>query len=152
MTEESLRTAAGGPSAKGSMRSIQLKRGNKVLVDFDLYDLLVGGDKSRDMQLLPGDVIYIPPVGPLAAVTGSVNVPAIYELKGDAPLSEVVRWAGGLSTTAAGGQVTVERIVDRHVFVERGSHARLRLGVEGREGYLLFQCHVGHQCGFTARA
>ena len=73
--------AAGGPSAKGSMRSIQLKRGNKVVTDLDLYDLLINGDKSKDAQLLPGDVIYIPPVGPLVAITGSVNVPAIFELK-----------------------------------------------------------------------
>ena len=107
--------AVGGPSAKGSMRSIQLKRGNRVVADLDLYDLLVSGDKSRDSQLLPGDVIYIPPVGALAAVTGSVNVPAIYELKPGAPLSDLIRWAGGLATTAEGQKVTVERIADRRV-------------------------------------
>ncbi len=56
------------------MRHIQLKRGGKVVVDFDLYDLLLRGDKSKDAQLLPGDVIYIPPVGPQVAVAGSVNV------------------------------------------------------------------------------
>ncbi|TMG78466.1 MAG: hypothetical protein E6H75_03665, partial [Betaproteobacteria bacterium] len=73
--------AAGGPSSKGTMRSIQLKRNNQVAADIDLYDLLLSGDKSKDARLLPGDVIYIPPVGPLVAVTGSVNVPAVYELK-----------------------------------------------------------------------
>ena len=46
------------------MRHIQLKRSGKVVVDFDLYDLLERGDKTNDVQLLPGDVIYIPPVGP----------------------------------------------------------------------------------------
>src|SRR5271154_3196938 len=71
----------GGPTPQGSMRHIQLKRGGKVVVDFDLYDLLLRGDKSKDAQLLPGDVIYIPPVGPQVAVAGSVNSPAIYELK-----------------------------------------------------------------------
>ncbi len=107
--------AVGGPSSKGSMRSIQLKRGNKVVADLDLYDLLVMGDKSKDAQLLPGDVIYFPPVGELVAVQGSVNVPAIYELKQNAPLSEVLKWAGGLSTTAQGIKATVERIDDRRV-------------------------------------
>src|SRR5437667_8211640 len=58
--------AAGGPSSKGSMRTIQLKRGNQIAAEFDLYDMLLSGDKSRDAKLLPGDVIYIPPVGPLA--------------------------------------------------------------------------------------
>jgi len=104
--------AAGGPSNKGSMRSIQLKRANRVVADFDLYDLIVSGDKSKDAQLLPGDVIYIPPAGPVAAVTGSVKVPAVYELKQTTALFDLFRWAGGLATTAAGQKATVERIED----------------------------------------
>src|SRR5712692_6378425 len=104
--------AAGGPSSKGSMRNIQLKRGNQVAAELDLYDLLLSGDKSRDAKLLPGDVIYIPPVGPLVAVTGSVNVPAVYELRQSTVLFDLIRWAGGLATTAAGQKATVERIED----------------------------------------
>src|SRR5947208_4594471 len=104
--------ADGGPSSKGSMRNIQLKRGNQVVAEIDLYDLLLSGDKSRDAKLLPGDVIYIPPVGPLVAVTGSVNVPAVYELKQSTVLFDLIRWAGGLATTAAGQKATVERIED----------------------------------------
>lgn len=107
--------AAGGPSGVGSMRSIQLKRGNQVVADLDLYDFIVSGDKSRDARLLPGDVIYIPPVGSLVAVAGSVNTPAIYELKEHASIFEVLRWAGGLATTAQGQKVTLERIEDRKV-------------------------------------
>ena len=56
--------ASGGPSAAGSMRHIQLKRENRVVTEFDFYDLLLQGDKSKDARLLPGDVIYIPPIGP----------------------------------------------------------------------------------------
>ncbi len=104
--------AAGGPSSKGSMRNVQVKRGNQVVAEFDLYDLLLSGDKSRDAKLLPGDVIYIPPVGPLVAVTGSVNVPAVYELRQSTVLFDLIRWAGGLATTAAGQKATVERIED----------------------------------------
>ncbi len=105
--------AAGGPSAKGSMRSIQLKRGNKVVTELDLYDLLINGDKSKDAPLLPGDVIYIPPVGPLVAISGSVNVPAIFELKPTTNnLADLISWAGGLASTASGQKATVERIDD----------------------------------------
>src|SRR5260221_726030 len=104
--------AAGGPSSKGSMRNIQLKRGNQVVAEFDLYDLLLSGDKSRDAKLLPGDVIYMPPVGPLVAVTGSVNVPPGYELRQSTVLFGLIRWAGGLATTAAGQKATVQRIED----------------------------------------
>src|SRR6266702_1971359 len=107
--------AAGGPSAKGSMRNIQLKRNNRVVTEFDLYDLVTAGDKSKDVPLLPGEVIYIAPVGPLVAVTGSVNVPAVYELKQNTVLFDLIRWAGGLATTAAGQKATVERIEDHKV-------------------------------------
>src|SRR5262249_24983410 len=55
--------ASGGPDSNGSMRHIELRRQNRVVTEFDLYDLLVRGDKSKDVLLLPGDVIYIPPAG-----------------------------------------------------------------------------------------
>jgi len=105
--------ASGGPTTKGSMRKVQLKRANKVVTEFDLYDLLQKGDKSKDAQLLPGDVIFVPPIGPLAAISGSVNIPAIFELKGGQKLEDLVAMAGGLSTSAAGQKVTLERIFDR---------------------------------------
>ncbi|MCU1308006.1 MAG: Capsular polysaccharide export system protein KpsC [Acidobacteriaceae bacterium] len=107
--------ASGGPSAKGSMRRIQLKRGAQVITEFDLYDLFINGDKSKDAQLLPGDVIYIPPVGPTIAMNGSVNVPAIYEIKPKTNLGDLIQLAGGLTSTASGQKATVERIKDRSV-------------------------------------
>ncbi len=105
--------AAGGPTPRGSMRGIQLKRGNRNVTELDLYDLLVNGDKSRDVPLLPGDVIYFPPIGPLAALSGSVNTPAIFELKADTSLAQLIAWSGGLSTTAQTRRATIERIEDR---------------------------------------
>jgi protein involved in polysaccharide export with SLBB domain len=105
--------AAGGPSTRGSMRAVQLKRGNTVVTEFDIYELLLSGDKSRDAPLLPGDVIYFPPVGQLAAVGGSVNNPAIFELKGSANVNKLLELAGGLSTTAQIRQATLERIDER---------------------------------------
>jgi protein involved in polysaccharide export with SLBB domain len=106
--------AAGGPAPQGSMRHIQVKRDGKVVTDFDLYDLLLKGDKSKDAPLLTGDVIYVAPVGPQVAMAGSVNTPAIYELKDpQATLGEAIELSGGLSTVADGSRVTVERI-DQH--------------------------------------
>lgn len=105
--------ASGGPSVSGSMRHIELKRNDQVVTDFDLYDLLLRGDKSKDVQLLPGDVLYIPAIGPLVAISGSVNSPAIYELRGETSLAQVLNLAGGLSTTADGERVILERI-DNH--------------------------------------
>jgi len=107
--------ASGGPSNHGSMRNVQLKRQGRDVTSFDLYDLIVRGDKSKDAQLLPGDVIYVAPVGRLAALSGSVNVPAIFELKEHDTLADAISYAGGLTTTAAGQRAIVERINERHV-------------------------------------
>jgi polysaccharide biosynthesis/export protein len=102
--------ASGGPSGTGSMRHIQLKRNDSVITEFDLYDLLLRGDKSKDARLLPGDVIYIPPAGPSIAMAGSVNLPAIYELRERTTLEEAIEMAGGLATTADGQKAVIERI------------------------------------------
>ncbi len=109
--------ASGGPSVQGSLRTIQLKRGGKVVSDFDLYDLLLRGDKSQDPSLLPGDVIYIPPVGPQVAMAGAVRIPAIYELKGETTLEQVIQLAGGMSAVASDARVSLERIQE-HRFRE----------------------------------
>lgn len=105
--------ASGGPSSNGSMRRIQLKRGAKVVTELDLYDLLIKGDKSHDVPLLPEDVLYFLPVGPQVAVAGQVNTPAIYELKGDTTMADLFALAGGLNNTAFGGKVLVEEIQNR---------------------------------------
>ncbi len=109
--------ATGGPTPQGSMRHIELKRASKVLVDFDLYDLLERGDKSTDIQLLPGDVIYIPPVGPQVAVAGSVNVPAIYELKtaNSTTMGDVLELAAGMTNVASNQKIRLERVDERRL-------------------------------------
>ena len=105
--------ASGGPSGSGSMRYIQLKRNGKVVTEFDLYDLLLKGDQSKDVQLLSGDVIYIPTIGPVVAIIGSITTPAIFELKGGEKLLNLLKLAGGLTNVAARQKVTVERIYER---------------------------------------
>jgi protein involved in polysaccharide export with SLBB domain len=105
--------ASGGPSPAGSMRHIQLKRGGQVVSDFDLYDLLITGDKSKDVVLLPEDVIYFAPIRAQVAMGGQLNHPAIYELKSQTTLGDALQMAGGLATTAAGGKVYIEQIQDR---------------------------------------
>ena len=105
--------ASGGPSVEGSMRAIELRRGGAVVTRFDLYDLLIHGDKTKDAKLLAGDVIYIPPVGPEAAIVGSVNNPAIYELQPHESLAGILADAGGASSVAAEARVSIERI-DEH--------------------------------------
>lgn len=92
--------AAGGPSAGGSFRSIQVRRNGQLVSDFDLYDLLLKGDRSADVVLQNGDVIYIAPAGAQVAVVGSVNVDAIYEAKAGETLEQMLLYAGGVNTVA----------------------------------------------------
>lgn len=100
---------SGGPNASGSMRRIELKRGNQVVSEFDLYDLLLKGDKSKDLRLKVGDVINVLSVGPQVAVSGSVNAPAIFEAREGESLAELLSWAGGFSTTAQTQNLSLQR-------------------------------------------
>jgi protein involved in polysaccharide export with SLBB domain len=102
--------ASGGPTVQGSMRQIQLRRGSAVVTEFDLYGLLIHGDKSKDVKLQSGDVIFISPAGPQAAVTGSVRNPAIYELRKNETLASLLADAGGVTSVAAEARVSIERI------------------------------------------
>jgi len=94
------------------LRHIQVRRDGVTITDFDFYDLLIKGDKSKDVRLQPGDVLYIPHVGPLVAIAGSVNLPAIYEVKDNSTLNDLIEIAGDLSTVADTKKITIERFVD----------------------------------------
>ena len=109
--------STGGPAPQGSLRDIQLKRGGTTVTHFDLYDLILNGDKSKDVALLPGDVIYIPPVGPQVAVSGSVHSPAIYELKPgeETNVGDALKLAAGLTSVASGDKLRLERVDQRQM-------------------------------------
>jgi len=103
--------AAGGPSPSGSMRKILLRRDGKVISELDVYEFLVQGDKSKDVQLVAGDVVVFQPAGPRVALTGATDTPAIYELKSaEEPIRELLRYAGGAPVLANPNRVQLERI------------------------------------------
>jgi polysaccharide biosynthesis/export protein len=102
---------AGGPAGIGTMRNIQLRRKDKIITTFDLYDLLLKGDKSKDTILQVGDVVFVPVAGPIVGIAGNVKRPAIYELKEKYDLNTLFELAGGIIPTAYTQQIQVERIV-----------------------------------------
>lgn len=104
--------ASGGIQPTGSLRDVQLKRQGAIVRRLDLYELLLKGDTSSDASLLPGDVIFIPPVGPTATVDGEVRRPAIYELRGSKTLASVISLAGGLTAEADESRVSLVRYGD----------------------------------------
>jgi polysaccharide biosynthesis/export protein len=102
---------SGGVKKIGSLRNIDLKRNGKLITTLDLYDLLLHGDTSGDRQLMPGDVIFIPPIGNTVSVDGAVRRPAIYELKHESTAEQVVTLAGGLLPDADAKLGQLERIL-----------------------------------------
>lgn len=102
---------AGGPAPNGSMRKVLLRRNGQVISELDLYEFLVQGDKSKDVQLAAGDVIVFQPAGPRVALTGALDTPAIYELKApQEPVREVLRYSGGKPLLANPNMAQLERI------------------------------------------
>jgi protein involved in polysaccharide export with SLBB domain len=102
--------AAGGIGKVGSLRDIQLRRENHLIGTLDLYGLLLKGDTSGDLSLKPRDVIFVPVIGPVAAVTGDVRDPSIYELSKNETLGSVLKMAGGVTAFGYAERVQVERV------------------------------------------
>ncbi|MEP7242277.1 MAG: SLBB domain-containing protein [Gammaproteobacteria bacterium] len=102
--------AAGGVKPIGSLRNIQLKRQGAVVRNLDLYDMLINGDTTDDAKLLPGDVVFVPPIGAIVTVSGEVHRPAIYEIKSTSTVTDVVALAGGLTPQADASRASLTRI------------------------------------------
>ena len=127
---------SGGIKRTGSLRKIQHKRDGKLVGELDLYDLLLAGDTSDDNRLQPGDVIFIPPVGDRVGIEGEVYRPALYELKNDTNLQELVNLAGGLTPQAYPQLVRIERnnddflriIAEANLTTTKGKQAKVKPG------------------------
>jgi protein involved in polysaccharide export with SLBB domain len=123
---------SGGPSSTGSMRRIEVKRGSSVVTELDLYDFLLNGNKSKDIPLLPGDVIYVLPAGPRVALTGSVSQPAIFEIRRGETVGDILAMAGGLTSLATMESGELERIDSsgaRHVIEVHFDEAGLKMAL-----------------------
>ncbi len=102
--------AAGGISKMGSLRRIELRRDDKVERTIDLYQLLLHGDAQGDVRLKPRDVIFVPVIGSVAAITGDVKSPAIYEMLGNESLGNLLRMSGGVTAFGYSERLQVERV------------------------------------------
>jgi protein involved in polysaccharide export with SLBB domain len=103
-------SAAGGPTKNGSLRNIQINRNGKLVETVDLYDFFLKGDKGKDIRLQPGDTILVPVIGPVAGMAGTVRRPAIYELKGERSLKDLLALAGGINPTGYLQRVQLYRV------------------------------------------
>lgn len=113
--------AALGPTSRGSLRLLRHYRGQQLVQEVDVYDLLLHGMQSKLERLQPGDTLLVPPLGPQVTIVGMVRRPAIYELHGEKTLSEVLELAGGVLSTGTLRQIEVERLAAHE------QHSMLRL-------------------------
>jgi polysaccharide biosynthesis/export protein len=102
--------AAGGVQQIGSLRDIELKRRGEIVRRFDLYDMLIRGNTTDDARLLPDDAVFIPPVGPTVTVDGEVHRPAIYEIRRENSVADVIALAGGITPEADTDKAALTRI------------------------------------------
>jgi protein involved in polysaccharide export with SLBB domain len=102
--------AAGGPTSVGSLRFVRHLRGKQLIREVDLYDFLLHGIRMDDERLQSGDTLLVPPAGPQVGISGMVKRPAIYELKGDSSLADVLEDAGGTTVAAQLNKITINRI------------------------------------------
>jgi protein involved in polysaccharide export with SLBB domain len=102
---------SGGIRPIGSMRNIALRRDGNTVTTLDLYDFLLRGDTRSDVRVQAGDAIFVPPIGPTVAVSGAVRRPAIYEVKNEQTVADILALAGGLNSNANRSAVKLERVV-----------------------------------------
>jgi polysaccharide biosynthesis/export protein len=104
-------SAAGGPTKNGSLRNVKLRHAGQAEETVDLYDFFTRGDKSRDIRLSSGDTIFVPVIGKVAAIAGNVKRPAIYELKGEKTLKDLLALSEGITATGYLQRVQISRVV-----------------------------------------
>jgi polysaccharide biosynthesis/export protein len=119
--------AAGGPTSNGSFRSVQVRRGGKLVDSLDLYDYLLHGINRSDLRLENGDVVFVPVHGGYAKLAGEVTRPAVYELRTGETLRDLVAFAGGFGPAAYQARVRIHRILPPDT---RGPGGRARVVVD----------------------
>ncbi|HHF2976196.1 TPA: SLBB domain-containing protein [Vibrio diabolicus] len=100
---------SGGFGESGALRDIQLKRDGKIIRKLDMYDLLLKGDASNDVRLLPDDVVLIGSVNDTVSIEGEINRPAIYEVKQGETYQQLIQMAGGFTANAHVEQLEIRR-------------------------------------------
>lgn len=101
---------SGGIQTSGSLRDIKVFRNNKYISTMDLYDYLIKGAAREDIRLISNDVIFIPTRLNAITLAGEVNKPAVFELKDNEGLMDLIGFAGGLKPSAYTEAVTIKRI------------------------------------------
>lgn len=102
----------GGVKRSGTLRNIQVRREGNIIATLDIYNILLQGYDEDNIHLRQGDIVFVPPIGETVGIAGEVNRPAIYELKTEQTVEQLLALAGGLQAAAAKQKTHIERISD----------------------------------------
>ena len=156
----------GGVKRSGSLRNIQVRREGSIIAQLDIYNILLQGYDKDNINLRQGDIVFVPPIGPTVGIAGEVNRPAIYELKDEQTVDQVLALAGGLQAAAAKQKTHIERISDTggktlvtadlnkdggNVKVKNGDMIRIFPVLNKMENVVLLGGHVLEPGGFEWR-
>jgi protein involved in polysaccharide export with SLBB domain len=116
--------AAGGPSKLGTVRNIQVINGGKVK-ELDVYEYLFNPQKQSDYYLQNNDILYVPFIGDLVEVKGSVKQVGVFEMKEKENFSDLLDYTGGYLNDALRNEIQLVRKNKEGSFVKEYSGAEL---------------------------
>ena len=98
---------SGGISEIGSLRDIKLIRNDGTIISFDLYELLIKGNRANDLTIQAGDTILINAASQFVEIKGEVNRPSIYEILEGEEVNDIVDYALGFTQTANKSNISI---------------------------------------------
>ena len=107
-------SAAGGPTDIGSVRDIQIIRGQSRQV-LDLYVFMNNPTVQFKFDLQQNDVIYVPVAQKIVNLVGAVKRQMRYEMLPKETLIDLIRYAGGLNENVYPEFIQIQRYVSGEI-------------------------------------
>ncbi|MDB4828635.1 SLBB domain-containing protein [Gammaproteobacteria bacterium] len=121
---------SGGISEVGTLRNIKLIRNNGDIFSFDLYKLLIKGDRSDDITIESGDVILVNPAQQFIYINGQVKRPSIYEVNESETLADIIDFALGFTEIANKSNINVKTLDLKSGFINKINTSELSMSLK----------------------
>tara|TARA_B100001248_G_C27395620_1_gene465342 strand:- start:1304 stop:3088 length:1785 start_codon:yes stop_codon:yes gene_type:complete len=132
----------GGITDEGSYRDITVRRNGVKIYSIDLYDYLIDGKVFNKQQIRSGDTIYIGPLKKLVRASGGVKTPALFELKENETLEDLMYFANGMSNTAIKNEVFFTEIFNGQSTIKKVSINEFPKTVPTHESHLYVEENI----------
>jgi protein involved in polysaccharide export with SLBB domain len=106
---------SGGPNENGSFRNIKLIRNGKTVKIIDVYDFLINGNTSCNVQLRDQDVIFVPIYNKKIEVLGAFKRNGFFELEEGESLTDLIRYAGNFNEAAYKHRLSITKYTDKEM-------------------------------------